>query len=48
MTLLKNKYKNTIPTNITTLKIKSEPTEDKKNLTSRSNTKNIYLLLKDF
>lgn len=48
MTLLKNKYKNSIPTNITTLKIKSEQTEDKQSLTSKSNTKNIYLLLEDF
>ena len=48
MTLLKNKYKNTIPTNITTLKTKPRPAEDKKNLTSTGNTKNIYLLLKDF
>ena len=44
MTFLKNKYPKTIPTNITTLKIKSDPEEVAAyNTTSKS----IYLLLED-
>ena len=48
MTLLKNKYPKTIPTNITTLKIKSDPEEAEKAVTTSSTTsKSIYLLLED-
>jgi hypothetical protein len=44
MTFLKNKYPKTIPTNITTLKIKSDPEE----VAAYSTTsKSIYLLLED-
>lgn len=48
MTLLKNKYPKTIPTNITTLKIKSDSEETKKAVaTSSTTSKSIYLLLED-
>jgi hypothetical protein len=48
MTLLKNKYPKTIPTNITTLKIKSDPEEAEKAVTTSSTTsKSIYLLLEE-
>ena len=48
MTLLKNKYPKTIPTNITTLKIKSDPEEAEKAVaTSSTTSKSIYLLLED-
>ena len=48
MTLLKNKYATSIPTNITTLKIKSDSEEEKGSPELNSNSKNIYLLLQDF
>jgi len=48
MTKLKNKYSDTIPTNITTLNIKREDTNDKKNQTQQTSSKNIYLLLEDY
>ena len=48
MSLLKNKYVNTIPTNITTLNIIRSNPNDKKNQDEETNTKNIYLLLEDF
>ena len=44
MTFLKNKYPKTIPTNITTLKIKSDPEEV---APSSTTSKSIYLLLED-
>ena len=44
MTFLKNKYPKTIPTNITTLKIKSDPEEV---AGSSTTSKSIYLLLED-
>ena len=44
MTFLKNKYPKTIPTNITTLKIKSDPEEV---AASSTTSKSIYLLLED-
>lgn len=44
MTFLKNKYPKTIPTNITTLKIKSDPEEV---AVSSTTSKSIYLLLED-
>ena len=44
MTFLKNKYPKTIPTNITTLKIKSDPEEVAEYSTT---SKSIYLLLED-
>ncbi len=48
MTKLKNKYIDAIPTNITTLNIKRENTEDKKYQNEKTSSKNIYLLLEDF
>lgn len=48
MTLLKNKYKNSIPTNITSPKIKSEHLVDNKIQNAKTSSKNIYLLLEDF
>ena len=48
MTKLKNKYSDTIPTNITTLNIKREDANDKKNQTQQTSSKNIYLLLEDY
>ena len=47
MTLLKNKYKKEIPTNISTLKIKSEIIKEKSPSTPETSAKNIYLLLED-
>lgn len=48
MTLLKNKYSKTIPTNITTLKIKFDPEEvDIQDGESGTASKSIYLLLED-
>jgi hypothetical protein len=48
MTLLKNKYPKTIPTNITTLNIKSDSEEAEKAVaTSTTNSKSIYLLFED-
>ncbi len=47
MSLLKNKYADKIPTNITTLKTKSLTIKEK-NQEARTNAKNIYLLLEDF
>ena len=44
MTFLKNKYPKTIPTNITTIKIKSDPEEV---AASSTTSKSIYLLLED-
>jgi hypothetical protein len=46
MTFLKNKYSKTIPTNITTLKIKSDP-EEVARCESSTTSKSIYLLLED-
>jgi len=48
MTKLKNKYSDTIPTNITTLNIKREDANDKKNQPQQTSSKNIYLLLEDY
>jgi L-lactate utilization protein LutC len=48
MTLLKNKYDKAIPTNITTLKIKSDSGEEKSTPELYTSAKNIYLLLQDF
>jgi hypothetical protein len=48
MTLLNNKYPKTIPTNITTLNIKSDSEEAEKAVaTSTTNSKSIYLLFED-
>ena len=47
MSLLKNKYVDKIPTNITTLKTKSLKIKEK-NQEAQTNAKNIYLLLEDF
>lgn len=47
MSLLKSKYEDTIPTNITTLKTKSQTIKEK-NQEAQTNAKNIYLLLEDF
>ena len=48
MTQLKNKYINTIPTNITTLNIKRKSSNDKQNQEEQTDSKNIYLLLEDY
>ncbi len=48
MTLLKNKYINTIPLNITTLNIILTDDNNIKNEDKETNAKNIYLLLEDF
>ena len=48
MTQLKNKYINTIPTNITTLNIKWQSSNDKQNQEEQTDSKNIYLLLEDY
>ena len=47
MTFLKNKYPQTIPTNITTLKIKSDTEEEKDTTEYNTTSKSIYLLLED-
>ena len=47
MSLLKNKYPEKIPTNITTLKIRSDSEEEKRTLESGTTSKSIYLLLED-
>ena len=47
MTLLKNKYKKEIPTNISTLNIKSKIIKEKFPSTQETSAKNIYLLLED-
>ena len=47
MTSLNNKYKKTIPTNITTFKSKSDTGEEKVFSESETSAKNIYLLLED-
>lgn len=47
MSLLKNKYIEKIPTNITTLSPLNSLSEEKKNLQANTNSKNIYLLLED-
>ena len=47
MTLLKNKYPKKIPTNITTLKIRSDSEEEKQADKSGTSSKSIYLLLED-
>lgn len=47
MSLLKNKYPGKIPTNITTLKIRSDSEEEKRTLESGTTSKSIYLLLED-
>jgi len=48
MTLLKNKYENIIPTNITTINIKNNLNKDSELNSDINNSKNIYLLLQDF
>ncbi|MFL2598139.1 MAG: LUD domain-containing protein [Flavobacteriaceae bacterium] len=48
MAQLKNKYINTIPTNITTLNIKRKSSNDKQNQEEQTDSKNIYLLLEDY
>ena len=48
MTQLKNKYINAIPTNITTLNIKQQSSDDKQNQGEETDSKNIYLLLEDY
>ena len=48
MAQLKNKYINTIPTNITTLNIKWQSSNDKQNQEEQTDSKNIYLLLEDY
>jgi hypothetical protein len=48
MAQLKNKYINTIPTNITTLNIKRKSSNDKQNHEEQTDSKNIYLLLEDY
>ena len=48
MTLLKNKYTTTIPSNITTLNIINTNYNNKKNQAEETKAKNIYLLLEDF
>ena len=47
MTLLKNKYKKQIPTNISTLNIKSNIIKEKYPSIPETSAKNIYLLLED-
>ena len=47
MTLLKNKYKKEIPTNISTLNIKFKIIKEKFPSTLETSAKNIYLLLED-
>jgi len=47
MTALKNKYKNTIPTNITSIKALSNSDLDNKIVPTDSTAKSIYLLLED-
>ena len=47
MTLLKNKYKKKIPTNISTLNIKSNIIKEKYPSIPETSAKNIYLLLED-
>jgi hypothetical protein len=47
MTLLKNKYKKEIPTNISTLNIKFKIIKEKFSSTLETSAKNIYLLLED-
>ena len=47
MTLLKNKYEKEIPTNISTLNIKSKIIKEKFPSTQETSAKNIYLLLED-
>ena len=47
MTLLKNKYKKEIPTNISTLNIKSNIIKEKNPSIPETSAKNIYLLLED-
>jgi hypothetical protein len=48
MTLLKNKYEKEIPTNISTLNIKSKIIKEKFPSTLETSAKNIYLLLEDY
>ena len=47
MTSLKNKYKKAIPTNITSLRSKSESNEEKVISEFETSAKNIYLLIED-
>ena len=47
MSLLKNKYKNEIPTNITTINIYNYLEKENKLNLDNNNSKNIYLLLQD-
>ena len=48
MSLLKNKYKNTIPTNITTININNYLEKENEINLYKNNSKNIYLLHQDF
>ena len=48
MSLLKNKYKNIIPTNITTINIHNYLEKENELNSEKNNSKNIYLLLQDF
>jgi hypothetical protein len=47
MSSIKNKYKKTIPTNITSLEPKTEDDVEKAFSKSETSAKNIYLLLED-
>jgi hypothetical protein len=47
MTSLKNKYKKAIPTNITSLRSKSQSNEEKVISEFETSAKNIYLLIED-
>ena len=47
MTFLKNKYPKNIPTNITTLKIKSDSDDENQTLETSTTSKSIYLLLEN-
>ena len=48
MSLLKNKYKNTIPTNITTINIYNYLEKENNRSLNKNNSKNIYLLHQDY
>ena len=47
MTFIKKKYSDKIPTNITTLKIKSNSYSENEASESETTSKSIYLLLED-
>ena len=48
MSLLKNKYENTIPTNITTINIYNYLEKENDISLDKNNSKNIYLLHQDY